>query len=84
MTEEELREEYTKCLESPAYFYNNYCVVVDKNSGAVSKPNPITDEQVEVIKLLAQAQRNLRQPFGSGKLPEYVEKLLEKYKAACE
>lgn len=24
---EEFREEYTKCLESPAYFYNNYCFI---------------------------------------------------------
>ncbi len=84
MTNEELREVYRKCLESPSYFYNNHCVVVDKNSGAVSKPNPITDEQVEVIKVLAQVQHNLRQPFGRGKLPKNIEKLIEKYKTACE
>lgn len=84
MTDEELREECRKCLESPAYFYNNYCAVVDKNSGAVSKPNHITDEQFDIIKLLAQVQHKLRQPFGSGKLPEYLEKLLEKYNAVCE
>lgn len=34
-TEKELQ----KCKDSPAYFYNNYCLVNGK------KPNPITDEE---------------------------------------
>ena len=40
-------EEYKKCLESPAYFYNNYVVIMDKTTGELHKPNPITDEQIE-------------------------------------
>lgn len=43
---EEFREEYTKCLESPAYFYNNYCFIKSKDGG-LSKPTPITDEQIQ-------------------------------------
>lgn len=48
MTEDELIDEYTKCLESPAYFYNNYCFIKDKDGG-LSKPAPITDEQIQVF-----------------------------------
>lgn len=40
-------EEYKKCLEFPAYFYNNYVVIIDKTTGEHHKPNPITDEQIE-------------------------------------
>lgn len=39
------REEYQKCCESPAYFFNNYVMVKDTNGNWV-KPNPITDEQI--------------------------------------
>lgn len=39
------REEYKKCCESPAYFFNNYVMVKDANGNWV-KPNPITDEQI--------------------------------------
>ncbi len=80
---EELREEYTKCLESPAYFYNNYCLIKDKDGG-VSKPAPVTDEQIEIGRQFHEAQRRLRNPFGIGKLPKKIEGLIEKYKSACE
>jgi hypothetical protein len=45
---EEFREEYHKCLESPAYFYNNYYLIKGKDGGLV-KPTPITDEQIQVF-----------------------------------
>ena len=45
---EEFIEEYQKCLESPAYFYNNYCLIKDKDGG-LAKPAPITDEQIQVF-----------------------------------
>lgn len=48
MTEDELIDEYTKCLESSAYFYNNYCFIKDKDGG-LSKPTPITDKQIQVF-----------------------------------
>ena len=48
MTDEEFREEYQKCLESPAYFYNNYCLIKDKDGG-LAKPAPITDEQIKAL-----------------------------------
>lgn len=48
MSENELIDEYTKCLKSPAYFYNNYCLIKDKDGG-LSKPTPITDEQIQVF-----------------------------------
>ncbi len=76
---EEFREEYTKCLESPAYFQNNYCMIKDKDGG-VSKPAPVTDEQIEIGRQVHEAQRRLRQPFGTGRLPETIEKLIEKHK----
>ena len=81
---EEFREECTKCLESPAYFYNNYCVIRDKTTGEVSKPVPVTDEQIEIGRQVHEAQRRLRQPFGSGELPVFIKKLIEKYKTTCE
>ena len=80
---EEFREEYTKCLEFPAYFYNNYIMIKDKDGG-VSKPSHVTDEQIEIGRQFHEAQRRLRQPFGVGRLPETIEKLIEKYKATCE
>ena len=61
MTEEELREEYTKCLKSPAYFYNNYVLVKDAN-GNITKPNPVTDEQMEAARYVDVWQRRLRNP----------------------
>ena len=39
-------EEYKKCLESPAYFYNNYVLIRNEN-GEYVKPEPVTDEQIE-------------------------------------
>ena len=39
------REEFQKCCDSPAYFFNNYVMVKDVNGNWV-RPNPITDEQI--------------------------------------
>ena len=39
------REEIKKCMDSPAYFYNMYCKVVDREGNEISKP-VLTDEQI--------------------------------------
>lgn len=39
------REEYKKCCDSPAYFFNNYVLVKDAMGNWV-KPDPVTDEQL--------------------------------------
>lgn len=83
MTDEELRDEYRKCLESPAYFYNNYYLVADKTTGKVSKPNPVTDEQIELARQWYDMQRRLRNPYSLGEpLPDNFKQLLEKWKKA--
>jgi hypothetical protein len=52
-------EEYEKCLESPAYFYNNYVMVKDLNGDWV-KPKPVTDEELEeAIQLYQEKKRKL-------------------------
>ena len=77
MTEEELREDYMKCLESPAYFYNNYCVVMDKTTGKVFKPKTVTDEQIELARQWHEAQRKLRNPYSLGEaLPDNFKELI--------
>ena len=37
-------EEIKKCADSPAYFYNTYCKIVDKNGNEIPKPH-LTDKQ---------------------------------------
>ena len=50
------REEFQKCCDSPAYFFNNY-VLVKNASGEWVKPDPVTDEQ------LAEAAENARKEY---------------------
>lgn len=37
-TEDELEQELKRCKESPVYFYNKYCVLVDKEGNEINKP----------------------------------------------
>lgn len=39
------KEEYQRCCNSPAYFFNNYVLVKDA-MGNLVKPEPVTDEQL--------------------------------------
>ena len=48
MTKEE-KEEYKKCIDSPAYFINNYLVIKDKNGNLV-RPRKVTDEEINKLR----------------------------------
>ena len=37
-TEDEIEEEVNRCKASPVYFYNKYCVLLDKDGNEVKKP----------------------------------------------
>ena len=39
------KEEYQRCCDSPAYFFNNYVLIKDAMGNFV-KPEPVTDEQL--------------------------------------
>ena len=53
-------------------------------TGEVSKPVPVTDEQIEMVRRVHEAQRRLRQPFSVGQLPKNIVELIERYKMPCE
>ena len=46
MDTEELQLELEKCKESPAYFYNKYCELRDKEGNIIPKKD-VTDEEIE-------------------------------------
>ena len=47
-SDEEKAEEIRKCKESPAYFFNKYCVLYDKNGNEIEKPF-LTDEDIQIV-----------------------------------
>ena len=53
------REEYQKCCDSPAYFFNNY-VLVKYAMGNFVKPEPVTDEQLNEAAEKAQKEYRKR------------------------
>lgn len=58
MTENFTEEEYKKCLESPLYWYNNYCIINGK------KVEPLTQEQwdARLSEINYQRHRRYRNP----------------------
>ena len=54
-TPEEQAEEIRKCKESPAYFFNKYCVLRDKDGNEIDKP-VLTDEDIKVALQLRKLQ----------------------------
>jgi len=44
-TEDEIKEEVNRCKASPVYFYNKYCVLLDKDGNEAKKPR-LTNSQI--------------------------------------
>lgn len=72
-------EEYQKCIDSPAYFYNNYCLIKDKDGNWV-KPKPITDEDVENAIKACVKSRKKRICRSNYQQPLFWQEFIEKYK----
>lgn len=50
MTEQEIQEEYKKCLNNPLYFYENYVIIRDSEGNKL--PRTLTPAQEQVVKKL--------------------------------
>jgi hypothetical protein len=44
-----IKDEYKKCIDSPAYFINNY-MVIKTSDGRLLKPNKVTDGDIDNIR----------------------------------
>ena len=56
--EDDLREEMRKCEESPAYFFNKYVEIRDKNGVCVPKRD-VTDEEIrQAVEMRRREQRH--------------------------
>lgn len=55
-TEDELEQELKRCKESPVYFYNKYCVLLDNDGNEIKKPR-LTNAQ---FRAALEADQNLR------------------------